>query len=93
MTADFDSLTGFDFRTDPPLTRAKAIRAKCLECNRLSSAEVKVCHIYDCAIWPYRLGKGVCTDPEGEIVKTKAVSESQREHARQMGEAQRGETP
>ena len=38
------------------LTRAKAIRLKCLECSNFNMAEVRRCHIKKCAIWPFRLG-------------------------------------
>jgi hypothetical protein len=39
------------------LTPARAIRYKCLECSNFSSNDVKDCHIKDCALYPYRLGK------------------------------------
>lgn len=39
------------------LTPIKAIRAKCLDCSASVSGEVKNCHIKDCPLWPYRLGK------------------------------------
>jgi hypothetical protein len=39
------------------LTPLKAIRIKCLECCCDSSHEVKNCHITDCPLWPYRLGR------------------------------------
>lgn len=51
------TLTGYDFRVDPPLTPLKAIRAKCLECVCLSPAEVRRCHITDCTLWPWCFGK------------------------------------
>lgn len=35
----------------------KAIRRKCLDCCCGSSQEVRSCHIEDCALHPYRLGK------------------------------------
>ena len=52
-----DTLTGYDFREDDPLTPMRAIRKKCLECCAGSSDEVKRCEIYDCALWPLRSGK------------------------------------
>ena len=52
-----DTLTGYDFEVDAPLRPLKAIRGKCLECCCNNSAEVRRCHITDCALWPYRLGK------------------------------------
>jgi len=51
-----DTVTGFDFTTDTPLTRARAIRAKCLECQGGQQAEVTRCLITDCTLWPYRSG-------------------------------------
>ena len=35
----------------------KAIRAKCLECSNESPAEVKICSIENCYLFPFRLGK------------------------------------
>lgn len=39
------------------VTPLKAIRAKCLECCAGSAHEVKLCHISDCALWVYRMGR------------------------------------
>ena len=39
------------------LTRKKAIRLKCLDCCAGSSAEVRKCTCYNCALYRYRLGK------------------------------------
>ena len=52
-----DTVTGFDFKKDPPLTRARAIRAKCLECQAGQQAEVARCQTTDCTLWPYRSGR------------------------------------
>ena len=52
-----DTLTGWDFRLDPPLTRKTAIRMKCLECQGGNSAEVRRCHISDCPLWTWRMGR------------------------------------
>ena len=38
------------------LTPMKAIRAKCLDCCAGSQAEVRLCSIPDCPLWPYRKG-------------------------------------
>jgi hypothetical protein len=35
----------------------KAIRRKCLDCCCGSSQEVSLCHIKDCSLHPYRLGR------------------------------------
>jgi len=36
--------------------RKAAVRTKCLECVCWQSPEVRRCHIYDCTLWPWRLG-------------------------------------
>lgn len=38
------------------LTPVKAIRAKCLDCCGGQMAEVRLCPITDCALYPYRMG-------------------------------------
>lgn len=57
-----DTLTGYDFREDKPLMRSKAIRAKCVECCAGSLAEVRRCKLYDCPLWPWRLGRKLRKD-------------------------------
>ena len=44
------------------LTRAKAIRAKCLDCCCDSKQEVNLCPIKTCPLWIYRLGGEVAPD-------------------------------
>lgn len=39
------------------LTRAQAIRAKCLDCCCGSYVEIKECPIKTCSLWRYRMGK------------------------------------
>ena len=39
------------------LTPIKAIRAKCIDCSCGSLREVRECHMKDCTLWPYRMGK------------------------------------
>lgn len=39
------------------LTPIKSIRAKCLDCCCGSMAEVRRCHIENCPLHPYRMGK------------------------------------
>jgi len=39
------------------LTKAKAIRAKCLDCCCDQSSEVRLCPTKDCPLWRYRMGK------------------------------------
>ena len=38
-------------------TLLKIINAKCMECTCGQKKEVDLCHIKDCPLWPYRLGK------------------------------------
>lgn len=53
-----DTLTGYDFQIDEPLSRTKAIRQKSLECCCGNAAEVRRCQITDCTLWPWRHGRG-----------------------------------
>lgn len=39
------------------LTRAKAIRAKCIDCMCGNKAEVKRCPAIKCPLYPYRNGR------------------------------------
>ena len=39
------------------ITRAKAIRLKCLDCCADQSAEVRKCPAEHCPLWRYRMGK------------------------------------
>lgn len=41
------------------LTRAKAIRAKCLDCCCGQAIEVRLCTVKKCPLYRYRLGKEV----------------------------------
>lgn len=41
------------------VTRAKAIRLKCLDCCCGQSAEVRRCHLESCPLWRYRMGREV----------------------------------
>lgn len=49
------------------LTPIKSIRAKCIECSGGNVAEVRRCHLKDCALWPYRMGKRPKFDAEGSV--------------------------
>ncbi len=40
------------------LNRRQAIRERCLNCSAWSPSEVDDCHFADCALYPYRTGKG-----------------------------------
>lgn len=61
------------------LSRAKAIRAKCLDCCCYQVNEVKLCPCKDCPLWCYRLGYEV--DENGEKVKSRSLTEEQKEVA------------
>lgn len=39
------------------MSRAKAIREKCIDCCGGSRAEVRLCPSTKCALFPYRMGK------------------------------------
>lgn len=54
-----------------PPTRTKAIRLECLNCMGGKAALVKTCESSRCPLWPYRLGHGICTDPAGEVVRSR----------------------
>ncbi|MDD3020127.1 MAG: hypothetical protein PHX61_04000 [Alphaproteobacteria bacterium] len=41
----------------PQKTLLKSIREKCLDCCGNKYSEVRECHITDCPLWPYRMGK------------------------------------
>lgn len=53
------------------LTRAKAIRAKCLDCCCWQQAEVLRCPCKSCALWRFRLGK----EEKDELYVSKSKSE------------------
>ena len=39
------------------LTRAQAIRLKCIDCCAGQKPEVRLCHIKECPLWRFRMGK------------------------------------
>lgn len=51
------------------LTRAKAIKAKCLDCSGGDRSNLKYCPIKSCPLWIYRLGGEVT--PEGVKIAKK----------------------
>lgn len=64
------------------LTRAKAIRAKCLDCMIGNSAEVRRCPLKTCPLWRYRMGnekKGADMPDGGEDENTPENAGSERE--------------
>ena len=54
-----------------PVPLLKIIREKCLDCC-CGSVEVKLCHIKDCPLFPYRMGKN-------PFRKKRVLSEEQKE--------------
>lgn len=48
------------------LTRAKAIRAKCIDCCCGSEHEVRLCPCTECPLYRYRLGR---EDGEGKVTR------------------------
>lgn len=54
-----DTVTGYDFCVDKPLTKIKAIRRQCLHCcgdQKDSPKEVRNCTGTDCWLWGWRNG-------------------------------------
>ena len=54
------------------LTPIKAIRHKCLECSAWQPSEVRLCHMDDCPLWPFRFGnrpKSLDEVPKGEYLE------------------------
>lgn len=44
------------------ITRAKAIRLKCLDCCAGNTTEVRKCPADHCPLWRYRMGKEIKDD-------------------------------
>jgi len=55
--------------------RAKAIRAKCLDCVCDNSAEVARCHVTRCPLWPYRFGTDPFSDRKASPESMAALAE------------------
>ena len=51
------------------LTRAQAIRAKCLGCTCQQRKEVELCDLTDCSLWTYRMGYEVDRDTGERVVR------------------------
>ena len=58
------------------LTRAQAIRAKCLDCCCGHSNEVRLCPCSDCPLYRYRLGHETA---EGGIIPPKRAKREKHE--------------
>lgn len=63
------------------LTRAKAIRAKCLDCCCGQANEVRACPCTDCPLYRYRLGH---EDGDGKITRQKKDNGENREQAQEI---------
>ena len=48
------------------ITRAKAIRLKCLDCCNGQPSEVRKCPAEHCALWRYRMGKEIKDEKNDE---------------------------
>jgi hypothetical protein len=65
------------------LTPLKAIRAKCLDCCAGSFHEVRICHITDCPLHPYRFGKNpkrAGIGPKNPVFRENSIAESGKQH-------------
>ena len=51
------------------ITRAKAIRLKCLDCCCGSTAEVRKCPAEHCPLWRYRMGKEIKDETSSENIE------------------------
>ena len=56
------------------VTRAKAIRLKCLDCSCGQLTEIRECPIKDCHLWCYRMGYEV--DKNGKKIKCDNAKEN-----------------
>lgn len=56
------------------LTRARAIREKCLDCSCGQIVEVRECTIKTCALWTYRMGYEV--DKNGNRLTKEQIKEA-----------------
>jgi hypothetical protein len=56
----------------------KAIRAKCLDCSGGSQAEVRLCEIQDCPLYPYRMGHNPARAGKGGRAMIRGQEKSQK---------------
>ena len=56
-------------------TPIKAIRRKCRECSNWNDKEVRSCHMPDCALWPYRMGRRPSDEDKRQIAKYNETGE------------------
>lgn len=60
------------------LTRAKAIRAKCIDCCCGHRRDVKLCYKQDCPLWKFRMGYEMGYDGK-KIVRRKKKEDGKDE--------------
>jgi len=65
------------------ITRAKAIRLKCLDCSNQQSKEVKLCPITDCPLWRYRQGSEERDDLYYKNLEDNAKKREEKDNAKQ----------
>ena len=40
------------------ISRARAVKEKCVDCSGFSAKEVTLCQVFNCPLWPFRFGAG-----------------------------------
>jgi len=63
------------------MSKSKAIKLKCLDCSGGSHKDVKLCQIFDCPLWSFRLGYST-TSPR----YMRTMDEVKRNHAAELQE-------
>jgi hypothetical protein len=56
----------------------KAIRAKCFDCSGGSQAEVRVCEMEDCPLYPYRMGHNPARAGTGGRAMIRGLEKAQK---------------
>ena len=54
----------------------KDIRAKCLDCSVYQEAEVRLCPVQACALWPYRMGRDPNPSRKGNVDSLRSGAEN-----------------
>lgn len=50
------------------LSRAKAVRLKCMDCCCQQQVEVRLCNAVNCPLHPYRMGSPRATDKANQLL-------------------------
>lgn len=58
----------------------KSIREKCLDCCGYKYSEVRECHITDCPLWAYRMGKNPFHQRKMTDEQKKATTQRLKNH-------------